>query len=292
MLNVNTQSATLAIGSLLWGLAAVSALVYIGPVWDMIARRKYATLIERGERLRLSATAMRLGLRAWGLLLTSVFVGLWWGLEMPPVACAVSWLVYVAPHYVLTYFVEGRATLLRDQMATAAIGVANAVRAGLGFADGLETVAKDSPAPLADEFKTVVREFKNGRPLKDALEAVRQRLQLDPFTLFVSAAQASLERGGRLNEALERISRSLEDYQRLERKMRAETANSRRVVTILAAFPFIFLFMFYTFDPHSTSFLFVPPRGQFPIGHYVLAAAIMITYVGVRMAVKLTKLEL
>ncbi|MEO0530339.1 MAG: type II secretion system F family protein [Planctomycetota bacterium] len=286
------QDAARVLCPVLWALATVSLLVYIGPVWDSLARHKYHKQLDRGERLGIDQNAMLLGLRLWGVTLTSVVVALWWYFRMPPVALAVGWLIYVTPHYVLNYVIGRRATLLRDQMASAATGVANTVRCGMGIAEGLQEVADDTPVPLADELRTIVREFRLGRPLKDALESVRSRLQLEPFTLFAAAVQVSLDRGGRLNEALDRISTSLEDYQRLERKMQAETASNRRVVAILAAFPVFFLAVFYAFDPQSTGLLFRPPAGFFPLGHYVLAAVIMLTYLGVRMAINLTTLKL
>ena len=78
-------------------------------------------------------------------------------------------------------------------------------RAGLSLAQGLETVGKETSEPLAAEIRRVVREYKHGRPLAEALRAAKDRLNIDSFTLFASAVLVSLERGGRITDALERI---------------------------------------------------------------------------------------
>ena len=44
----------------------------------------------------------------------------------------------------------------------------------------------------------MVREYRHGRPLAEAIRAVKERLSIDSFTLFSSAVLVSLERGGRI----------------------------------------------------------------------------------------------
>ncbi len=64
---------------------------------------------------------------------------------MPPVAIAAVYLVYVAPRIILDLMIRRRRALLRDQMVTATIALANTSRAGLSLAQGLETVGKETP---------------------------------------------------------------------------------------------------------------------------------------------------
>src|SRR6185369_12402346 len=87
-------------------------------------------------------------------------------------------------------------------------------------------------------------------------------MQLDSFTLFASAVLVAIERGGKLTEALEKISHSLQENQRLERKIEADTASGRQVVLILAAFPFLFLALFSFLEPEGVSYLFTTLAGQ------------------------------
>ena len=88
-----------------------------------------------------------------------------------------------------------------------------------------------------------------------------------------------MERGGRITEALERISRSLQENQRLERKLEADTESGRKVVVMLAAFPAVFLGLFYFLNPEGTALLFTTILGQ-----VVLVFVIVMVYAAVRWA--------
>ena len=66
----------------------------------------------------------------------------------------------------------------------------------------------------------------------------------------------SLERGGRITDALERISHSLQETQRIERKLEVDTASGKKVVYILTGFPFFFLGLSYFMNPDGTATVF------------------------------------
>jgi Flp pilus assembly protein TadB len=66
--------------------------------------------------------------------------------------------------------------------------------------------------------------------LPESLRAAKDRLNIDSFTLFAAAILVSLERGGRITDALERISHSLQELQRIERKLEVDTASGKKVV--------------------------------------------------------------
>ena len=56
---------------------------------------------------------------------------------------------------------------------------------------------------------------------------------------------ASRESGGKLNETVERIAESVREFQRLERKITAETAQARKSAVYMALAPPIILFVYY-----------------------------------------------
>jgi tight adherence protein B len=200
-------------------------------------------------------------------------------LDMWPVAFIAVYLVYVAPRIYLQQEIARRTMLLRDQLVGTVTALANATRAGLSLAQGIANVAAETPEPLANELNRISRDYRGGRPLSASLVDARTRLKLDSFTLFASALLVSLERGGRITEALERIGKSLQENQRLERKLEADTQSGKKVVVILAIFPFAFLVMFYFLNPEGTSLLFTTVLGQI-----VLLVVIVLVYFAVRWA--------
>ena len=82
----------------------------------------------------------------------------------------------------------------------------------------------------------------------------------------------SLERGGRITDALERISHSLQETQRIERKLEVDTASGKKVVYILTGFPLFFLGISYFMNPAGTATVFHSLLGQLILlrGHRAL----------------------
>ena len=271
--------------------AVTSAAVALGmlriwPVWDRLADYQMGELASRFRRLSLSDEMLRLCLRVWGVTWVASVYLLWFVADMPPLAVFVGFIVYVAPRYILDYLIRSRAQLLRDQLVGSAAALANAVKAGLSIAQGLETVAAETPQPLKAEFDRIVFEYQHGRPLKEAIDAMRTRLNLEEFTLFALAIEVALERGGRLNEALERICTSLREKQRLERKLTASTAAGKRAVMLLTVAPIGFMVALSLFDREYYRAVFHLLTGQ-----VLLAVTCTLVYLGGRWAWKIINFE-
>jgi tight adherence protein B len=278
-------------GFILFSSALVFAAVFLacqsgGPAWDDVTRRYVADLTPKLDSLSLDRTELSSYLRIWGMSLVGAFVIVAFVFQMPPVAIAAVYLVYVAPRIILDLMIRRRRALLRDQMVAATIALANSSRAGLSLAQGLETISKETPEPLAAEIRRVVHEYKHGRPLAEALRAAKDRLNIDSFTLFASAVLVSLERGGRITDALERISHSLQETQRIERKLEVDTASGKKVVYILTGFPFFFLGLSYFMNPAGTTTVFRSLLGQL-----ILLVIIGLCYFSFRWSQKILTIE-
>lgn len=267
--------------------AALLAAGSLGHYWDRISGRYVRDLTPLLESLSIDRERLPGYLRWWGISIVATFFIVCFVLGMPPVAIVLVYFVYVAPRLVLQVVIARRRKLLRDQMVGATAALANTCRAGLSLAQGLESASREAPAPLADELGRIVRDYQHGRPLAEAIDDTKRRLQLDSFTLFASAILVSLERGGRVTEALDRISQSLEENQRVERKLEAETASGKAVVWLLAAFPFGFIALFAFLSPEGTWLLFTSLFGQL-----VLVLIVLMVYVSVRWSMKILDIEL
>lgn len=279
MMNENVISLLLAL--------AVGLFVWeIGPIWDKVTAKQIADLSPRMQELRLDRSALPRYLRWWGISMLVVFV-FFTMRGMIPVGLTAVYMIYISPRLVLSSKIRRRSYLLRDQMVGASVALANATRAGLGISQGLATVAAEIDEPLATEFRRIVSDVEHGGVLRDALVSAKNRMQLDSFTLFASAVLVALERGGKLTEALEKISHSLQENQRLERKIEADTASGRQVVLILAAFPFLFLALFSFLEPEGVSYLFTTIAGQI-----IFVAIVVLVYLAVRWGNKILTVDI
>ena len=278
--------AVVIISSTLVFLAVFLACRSGGGVWDDVTARYVADITPMLDSLSLDRSMLPKYLRIWGISLVAAFVIVAFVLRMPPIALAAVYLVYVSPRIILDFMIRRRRSLLRDQMVAATVALANTSRAGLSLAQGLETIGNETPEPLAAELRRIVHEYRHGRPLSEAIRSTKERLKIESFTLFSAAILVCLERGGRITDALERISHSLQELQRIERKVEVDTASGTKVVYILTGFPVLFLGISYATNPEGTDVLLHSILGQL-----ILLLVIALTYFSFRWSQKILAIE-
>src|SRR5438477_3527233 len=136
-----------------------------------------------------------------------------------------------------------------------------AVRAGHAFTTGLEMIAKESPEPLAGEFRTTFEEQNFGLPLRDALLNLTERIPIIDVRFFVTALLIQKETGGNLAEILDGLARVIRDRFRIYREVQVRTAQGRLTAGILIALPIVMLFLLSILNPNYMKILFEDPAG-------------------------------
>jgi tight adherence protein B len=219
-------------------------------------------LTDKLRRLRLRTDSLRKYLVSWTIVVsvTAAVLLVVAGSLIFAVTAAV--LLVSLPWYVLRRLAETRRLLIEDQLADAMVSLSNAIKAGLSLAQALEILARQSPKPISQEFQQIVGEYQLGKDLEQCLKEAKTRLRSENFALFAAALEASRQSGGRLNETVERIATSVRELQRLERKVRSETAQARTSSVYMALAPFVILVMNYFIDPVHTRMLFTEIPGQ------------------------------
>ena len=266
--------------------AAFLAALWIGPAWDRVSRSYVGDMVAHLQALGASSKQVAFYMRWWGIAMVAVPLVAGFVLRMVPVALGLTYLLFVGPRDLLGWRIAQRRILLRDQMVKAAVALANSARAGLSQAQGLELIARETPDPLASEFRRIVGDYQAGRPLARALEETQKRLGLDSFTIFSTVLMVCMERGGNVAFALDRISTNLQELQRLERKLETSTASGRRMALILGAFPFVFLGGFTLLDPDMMNTMYTSLIGQL-----VLLGVGVLVYVSFLWCEKIMKVE-
>jgi tight adherence protein B len=212
--------------------------------------------------LRIGTRGLRNLLVAWLAALAGLVIVLGIVLESPVPALVFAILLACLPWYLVRRLAERRRQQLEDQLADAMVAFSNGVRAGLSLPQALDILAQQSPRPVRDEFKQIVAEFNLGKPMEQTLLEAKERLRSDNFSLFAAALLASRRSGGKLNETVERIARSVLELQRLERKVQSETAQARKSAVYMAIAPALILVVYYFVDPVNTTLLFTTFFGQ------------------------------
>jgi tight adherence protein B len=230
--------------------------LWLGPAWDVIAQRHIKDILPRLNALGMDEESVSGWMRWWGIAMFGAFLLFGVIFQMIPVGLGMVFVIFVSPRFILDWLIEIRQTKLRDQLVRASMGVANSCRAGLALAQAFEKVAAETPYPLSNELIRIVRYYKGGSRIQEALREVQKRLNLESFTVFSSSVIVSLEQGGNIATALEEISKGLQEMQRLERKLESDTASGRMLAIILSSFPIFFLGLFTVLDPASMNLLY------------------------------------
>jgi len=250
--------ASLLVGAAM-GVMALAGGDYFGRAFAFVE----VDFTDKLRRMRMRSRSLRAILVCWLGATLGVFIVMWIGMGVPIIGLCVGIFVFCLPWYVLRRMAEKRKDQIEDQLADAMVSLSSAIRAGLSLAQAMEILAKQCPHPICQEFQQIYGEYQMGKTLESCLLETKERLQSENFALFAAAMDASRQSGGRLNETVERIAHSVRELQRLERKIKSETAQARSSAVYMALAPPLILALYYFgMDPESTSRLFTELPGQ------------------------------
>jgi len=120
------------------------------------------------------------------------------------------------------------------------------LRAGHPIAAALDLLTVEMPDPIGSQFGVVVDEVTYGAELRDALQAMADRWDLDDMRMFVVSLSVQSETGGNLAEILDNLSKVIRERHAMMLKVRALSSEGRMtalMLTILPVFSFILLFV-------------------------------------------------
>ena len=166
------------------------------------------------------------------------------------------------PYGVVSYLRQKRLQQFEEKFPEALDLLGRAVRAGHAFTTGLEMIARESPDPIASEFRTTFEEQNFGLPLRDALLNMTERIPSIDVRFFVTALLIQKETGGNLAEILDSLARVIRDRFRIYREVRVRTAQGRLTAGILIALPVFMLIVLMVMNPTYMKVLFQDPKGS------------------------------
>jgi len=215
------------------------------------------------ERISQAGLTMKAGklilISACLFLGTPIVIGFF--MPMFPVGLLIGICIALIPYGVVMYLRQKRLRAFEERFPEALDLLGRAVRAGHAFTTGLEMIAKESPDPIASEFRTTFEEQNFGLPLRDALLNMTERIPSIDVRFFVTALLIQKETGGNLAEILDGLARVIRDRFRIYREVRVRTAQGRLTAGILIALPVFMMILLMTMNPNYMGVLFHDPRG-------------------------------
>jgi tight adherence protein B len=169
------------------------------------------------------------------------------------------------PRWVLNKMTLRRQQKFLSQLANAIDVVVRGVKSGLPLNDCLQVISRESPEPLAGEFRSVVDQQRLGVSLADGLERMCDRMPLSEVRFLAIVIAIQQQAGGNLSEALGNLSSVLRDRFMLAMKVKALSAEAKASALVLASLPPGVMTMVYLSSPGYITPLFTTTPGRFMV---------------------------
>jgi tight adherence protein B len=137
----------------------------------------------------------------------------------------------------------------------------------------METVAKDMPPPVSEEFRRVTLEIGLGIPLEEALDHMLRRVQSPDLDLMITAINVQHEVGGNLAEILEIISHTIRERVRIQGEIKTLTAQGQITGYVLSGLPFALTGILFVLNREYMSRMFTTTCGWIMVGVSIVIIA-------------------
>jgi tight adherence protein B len=141
--------------------------------------------------------------------------------------------------------VAARVELFNSQIMELTNGIAAGMRAGQAFPAALESVSRRIPWPMSEELRTVLREYRLGLDLSEALARMNERLPSEDLALLVGAVKLTTQSGGSLAEVMEKMTeliRARSDFQERLKNLTAQGKFEAIAMSVMPVVVFVILF--------------------------------------------------
>ena len=146
-------------------------------------------------------------------------------------------LALMAPAKLVLVMREKRRQKFNIQLVDALGSMSNALRAGFSINQAFETVVQTGEKPISQEFGVMLQQMRVGMNFYDALQSLDKRVGSDDLTLVVTAIDIARRTGGNLTEIFDKISLTIRERMRIERRVLTLTAQGRQQGIIVACMP-------------------------------------------------------
>lgn len=171
---------------------------------------------------------------------------------------------------------QSKVNRFNGQIGDALVLISNSLKAGYGFLQAMEMVAKEMAPPIQTEFGRVLQEINLGVTTEEGLYRLTSRVNSQDLDLIVTAMLIQRQSGGNLSEILDNIAHTIRERIRIKGEVKALTAQGRLSGFIIGSMPVAIGLFLLLVNPKYVTQLFSDPRGQFMVGYAVVAEVIAV----------------
>jgi tight adherence protein B len=253
---------------------SVTALVYAGlqsfvPVAVTRWRSDQEEIDDKLQNIFYTSSEARTFLiLKYGGTLAAFFIGLWF-MNSLVFGIFLGIVIYLLPEVLLDNILRRRRERLEAQTADVMTALSASIKSGMTIEQAFSEMVDNMYPPISEEFALIRERIDAGQPVIAAVKSADKRLQVPRLSLIFQTICISLERGGRLASLMDRLAESTREIERVEERVRTETAGLRLSARIMFLMPFFICGLLYLIEPDQVMLLF-----DNLIGNIVLVIAI------------------
>ncbi len=165
------------------------------------------------------------------------------------------------PRYMIARMTRKRQAKFLAELANSLDVVVRGIKSGLPLNECLNIISRESPEPLASEFREVVEQQRVGVTLGEALERMCDRVPVAEVRFLTIVINIQQQAGGNLSEALGNLSSVMRDRYRMAMRVKALASEAKTSAMILAALPPMVMGMITAVSPDFIEPLFTTRTG-------------------------------
>ena len=175
---------------------------------------------------------------------------------------------------------------INEQTEEAMVYMANSFKANPSLPEAIKDVCNSMGPPISQELEVLLKEYRLGTPMDQALINLRQRVPARNLQLAISALVIGRTVGGNIPDILEEIGGTIRESYRLERVIDRETAQGRMQAWVMGLMPGAVLGLFYWLDPDL-----IGPLFETFFGYFILGIAAFLNIIGVVLILKIVRID-
>jgi tight adherence protein B len=163
-----------------------------------------------------------------------------------PVAALSFALGFSAPWLYFTMKARKRAEQFADSILELSLGLTSGLRAGQALPQALEVFSRRCEGPLKEELLIVIREYRLGLELPEALQRMYERIPCEDLQLLIVTIRLTAQSGGSMVDVLTKITQMIRGRTEFNQRLKALTAQGRFEALAMSLAPlFAFLLLFF-----------------------------------------------
>ncbi len=195
-------------------------------------------------------------------------------------------VIILLPSIFYRHMRKQRLKRFEAQLPDGLVMISGAMRAGASLNIALESLVKEQPAPLSQEFELFLKEQRLGVDFEDSLKKMEKRIPLPDFGMLVTALLINREVGGNLAETMETLGTTLRRKGMMEGKIASLTSQGKLQGIVMAGLPVLLGVLLNFIEPEAMSKLWTTT-----VGYLVLIVIIIMEMLGYFMINKITSID-